>query len=59
MNTNRYGRTAPPDTPWQRWLDRYGDHYRTDAERREAYRHYRAELAAIRRAFYLAPAGSR
>lgn len=30
---------------WQAWLDRYGDDYATDEERRAAYRDFKANLA--------------
>ena len=30
---------------WQAWLERYGDDYATDEERRSAYRDFKANLA--------------
>lgn len=36
---------------WQAWLDRYGDDYATDEERRAAYRDFRANLAEMREVF--------
>lgn len=30
---------------WQAWLDRYGDDYATDEERRAAYRDFKVNLA--------------
>lgn len=32
---------------WQAWLDRYGDDYATDEERRAAYRDFKANLRPI------------
>lgn len=32
---------------WGVWLDRYGDDYATDEERRAAYRDFKANLAAL------------
>jgi hypothetical protein len=34
-------------TTEQAWLDRYGDWYSTDEDRRAAYRDYRANLAEL------------
>ncbi len=36
---------------WQAWLDRYGDDYATDEERRAAYRDFNTNLAEIRAVF--------
>lgn len=36
---------------WQAWLDRYGDDYATDEERRAAYRDFQANLAEVQRVF--------
>ncbi len=30
---------------WQAWLERYGDDYATDEDRRAAYRDFKANLA--------------
>lgn len=38
---------------WQAWLDRYGDIYETDDERRAAYRDFKANLAEMRSVFGL------
>lgn len=32
---------------WQAWLERYGDDYATDEERRAAYRDFKANLARL------------
>ena len=32
---------------WHRWLDRYGDDYATDDDRRAAYRDFKANLAIL------------
>lgn len=42
-----------PGTPehWAAWLDRYGDVYDTDDERRAAYRDFQTNLAEITRVF--------
>ncbi|WP_176470911.1 hypothetical protein [Mycobacterium avium] len=32
---------------WRAWLDRYGDDYATDEERRAAYRDFKANLAEL------------
>jgi hypothetical protein len=32
---------------WQAWLDRYGDDYETDEQRRAAYRDFKANLAEL------------
>jgi len=39
------------DTHYRQWLDRYGDIYPTDAERRAAYADARAALAELRAVF--------
>ncbi|MBS4730532.1 hypothetical protein MSM1_20135 [Mycobacterium sp. SM1] len=36
---------------WQAWLDRYGDDYATDGERKAAYRDFKANLAALGEVF--------
>jgi hypothetical protein len=36
---------------WQAWLDRYGDDYSTDDERRAAYRDFQTNLAQLNAAF--------
>lgn len=36
---------------WQAWLDRYGDAYATDEQRRAAYRDFTANLAEMREVF--------
>jgi len=36
---------------WQAWLERYGDDYATDEERRTAYRDFHANLAEIQAVF--------
>ncbi|GCB01882.1 hypothetical protein [Mycolicibacterium sp. NCC-Tsukiji] len=36
---------------WQAWLERYGDDYATDEERRAAYRDFHANLAEMRAVF--------
>lgn len=36
---------------WQAWLDRYGRDYATDADRRDAYRDFQANLSEIRSVF--------
>lgn len=36
---------------WQAWLDRYGDDYSTDEERRAAYRDFKANLARLTEMF--------
>lgn len=36
---------------WQAWLDRHGDDYETDEERRAAYRDFKANLAEIQDVF--------
>jgi len=36
---------------WQAWLDRYGDDYDTDEERRAAYRDFKANLARLTEMF--------
>ena len=38
---------------WQAWLDRYGDVYDTDEERRAAYSDFKAKLAEMRDVFGL------
>lgn len=40
-----------PAEHWQAWLDRYGDDYATDEERRAAYRDFKANLASLTQAF--------
>jgi hypothetical protein len=32
---------------WTAWLQRYGDNYATEAERRAAYRDFKANLATL------------
>ncbi|UUO02388.1 hypothetical protein M4D79_02435 [Mycolicibacterium novocastrense] len=36
---------------WRAWLERYGDDYATEEERRAAYRDFQANLAEIRAVF--------
>jgi hypothetical protein len=36
---------------WRAWLDRYGDDYATDEERRAAYRDFKANLARLTEMF--------
>lgn len=36
---------------WQAWLDRYGDDYSTDEERRAAYRDAKGNLARLTEMF--------
>lgn len=36
---------------WQAWLERYGDDYASDEERRAAYRDFHANLAELRAVF--------
>ncbi|MFV8279829.1 hypothetical protein ACNQPY_26330 [Mycobacteroides abscessus] len=36
---------------WQAWLDRYGDDYDTDEQRRAAYRDFHTNLATLKEAF--------
>lgn len=36
---------------WQAWLDRYGDDYATDDQRRAAYRDFKANLARLTEMF--------
>lgn len=36
---------------WQAWLDRYGEDYATDEQRRAAYRDFTANLAEMREVF--------
>ena len=46
--------TVRPMTPaehCQAWLDRYGDAYATDEERRAAYRDFKANLASLTEVF--------
>lgn len=38
---------------WQAWLERYGDVYNTDEERRAAYSDFKAKLAEMRDVFGL------
>jgi hypothetical protein len=38
---------------WQAWLDRYGDVYDTDEERRAAYSDFKAKQAEMRDVFGL------
>ncbi len=40
-----------PAEHWEAWLDRYGDDYATDEERRAAYRDFKANLASLTQAF--------
>ena len=42
-----------PGTPehWAAWLDRYGDDYATDDERRAAYRDFQTNLATMQAVF--------
>lgn len=36
---------------WRRWLERYGDDYASDEDRRAAYRDFKANLAILEFAF--------
>lgn len=36
---------------WRAWVDRYGDDYTTDDERRAAYRDFKANLASVTEVF--------
>ena len=38
---------------WTAWLDRYGDDYATDDERRAAYQDFKTNLATMQAAFHL------
>jgi hypothetical protein len=40
-----------PAEHWQAWLDRYGDDYATDGERRAAYRDFNTNLAELTAVF--------
>lgn len=39
--------TMNADDHWQAWLERWGDAYGTDEERRAAYRDHQAELSRM------------
>lgn len=55
MNVNAPDAARPPQPGsaehWAAWLDRYGDDYATDAERRAAYQDFKTNLAALQTAF--------
>jgi hypothetical protein len=39
------------DEHWRAWLDRYGDDYATDEQRRAAYHDFKANLAVMTEVF--------
>ena len=39
--------TMTADEHWQAWLERWGDAYSTDEDRRAAYQDHQAELARM------------
>jgi len=39
--------TMTAEEHWQAWLERWGDAYSTDEERRAAYRDFKANLARL------------
>ena len=56
MNANTPPAPAIPPQPgsaehWAAWLERYGDDYATDTERRAAYRDYQTTLATMQAVF--------
>ena len=60
MNANTSPATAKPPRPgsaehWAAWLERYGDDYATDTERRAAYRDFRTNLATMQAVFTQEP----
>lgn len=55
MNAPRAARPPQPGSAehWAAWLDRYGDDYATDDERRAAYQDFQANLATMQTVFHL------
>lgn len=55
MNANTPPAAKPPQPGsaehWAAWLDRYGDDYATDDERRAAYQDFQTNLATLQTAF--------
>lgn len=47
VGISSYRRRMKAAEHWQAWLDRYGDNYATDEERRAAYRDFKTNLAEI------------
>jgi len=54
MNATPPAATPPPPGSaehWAAWLDRYGDDYATDHERRAAYQDFKTNLATMQAVF--------
>ncbi|ASW98460.1 MULTISPECIES: hypothetical protein [Mycobacterium] len=51
MNDHEPASTMSAAEHWQAWLDRYGDDYTSDEERRAAYRDFKANLARLTEMF--------
>ncbi len=62
MNANTPPAAKPPQPGsaehWAAWLDKYGDDYATDDERRAAYQDFKTNLASLKTAFEPQPAAS-
>ncbi|MDV3249401.1 hypothetical protein [Mycobacterium avium] len=58
MNASRDTKPPQPGSAehWAAWLDRYGDDYATDAERRTAYQDFMTNLATLQTTFGPQPA---